>query len=148
MTGIEAEKILRHELKIQCELSDATNLLFLLTYADDEETISKLIDALKKLSAYRKKFSLQPVNIFPQKISVAEVSPREIFFSRSEKVLPENAVGKISAEEVTFYPPGIPIINVGEVITAEAVEYIRAMEKIGRRPTCSENEKMLLKILP
>ena len=40
LTGQEAEEILRRELKVQCELSDAANLLFLITYADDEETIS------------------------------------------------------------------------------------------------------------
>ena len=49
LTGQEAEEILRRELKIQCELSDATNLLFLITFADEAETISKLVEALKLL---------------------------------------------------------------------------------------------------
>jgi len=134
LTGIEAEKILRHKLKIQCELSDAANLLFLITYADTEETISKLIQGLKKLSAYRKKI-LPPTlkNISMQKISVAEVSPREIFFCESESAELEKAIGKICAEEVTFYPPGIPVINRGEIITEEVIKYICEMKKIGGR---------------
>ncbi len=49
LSGQEAEEILRRDLKIQCELSDATNLLFLITFADSEEMISKLVDALKLL---------------------------------------------------------------------------------------------------
>ncbi|MBQ6975559.1 MAG: aminotransferase class I/II-fold pyridoxal phosphate-dependent enzyme, partial [Selenomonadaceae bacterium] len=49
LTGIDAEKILRHKFKIQCELSDTANLLFIISYADDEFTISKLINALSKL---------------------------------------------------------------------------------------------------
>ena len=134
LTGLEAEKILRHELKIQCELSDATNLLFLITYADNEETISKLITALKKLSTY-KKISPLPTfkNYLPQKISIAEISPREIFFSDCENIPLEKSVGKICAEEITFYPPGIPILNPGEIITAEIIDYILENKKIGGR---------------
>ena len=133
LTGIEAEKILRRDLKIQCELSDAANLLFLLTYADDEEKILQLIQALKKLSACRKKF-LPPksfANYSVQKISAAEVSPREIFFAETEKVLLEKSVGRICAEEVTFYPPGIPILNLGEMVTAEVVKFIREQKNLG-----------------
>lgn len=55
LTGLDAEKILRHELKIQCELSDAANLLFLITFADDEEKISKLVSALKNLKSWKGK---------------------------------------------------------------------------------------------
>ena len=134
LTGLDAEKILRHDLKIQCELSDAANLLFLITYADDEEKISKLISALEKLSAHKKNFPLPKFkNYFPQKISQAKISPRKIFFSESENIPLEKSVGKICAEEVTFYPPGIPILNSGEIITLEIVDYIRENKKIGGR---------------
>ncbi len=134
LTGLDAEKILRHELKIQCELSDSANLLFLITYADDEEKISKLISALEKLSAHKKNFPLPKFkNYFPQKISQAKISPRKIFFSESENIPLEKSVGKICAEEVTFYPPGIPILNSGEIITLEIVDYIRENKKIGGR---------------
>ena len=68
-----------------------------------------------------------------QKISVAEVSPREIFFCESESAELEKAIGKICAEEVTFYPPGIPVINRGEIITEEVIKYICEMKKIGGR---------------
>ena len=60
-------------------------------------------------------------------------SPREIFFSESEVVPLEKSVGRICAEEVTFYPPGIPILNLGEKITAEVVDKIIATKNIGAR---------------
>ena len=134
LMGLEAEKILRHELKIQCELSDAANLLFLITYADNEEKFLKLLAALKKLSDY-KKISILPnfENYLTEKISVAEVSPRKIFFADCENVPLEKSVGKICAEEITFYPPGIPLINPREIITAEILDYIRENKKIGGR---------------
>lgn len=134
LTGLEAEKILRHKLKIQCELSDTTNLLFLITYADTEEKISKLIAALKKLSSYGKDFPLPKFeNYFPQEISTAELSPRKIFFSDCENIPLEKSAGKICAEEITFYPPGIPILNPGEIITEKILNYISENKKIGGR---------------
>ena len=144
LTGIEAEKILRRDLKIQCELSDTTNLLFLLTYADSEETISKLIQALKILPTYRKNFAPQLLKNFPQKISAAKFSPREIFFLHSLKLPLKKCVGKICAQEITFYPPGIPILNPGEVVTAEIIEYIGEMERLDRKPTGFDGEISIL----
>lgn len=140
LTGFDAEKILRRDLKIQCELSDATNLLFLLTYADNAEKISKLIQALKILPTYRKNFSPQFVKNFPQKISAAKFSPREIFFSQSLKLPLKKCVGKICAQEITFYPPGIPILFPGEIVTSEVVDYICEMKNLGKLPTSMDAE--------
>ena len=135
LTGIDAEKILRHEFKIQCELSDASNLLFIISYADDSATVEKLITQLSKLQATT--YNLQPTsyNLQPtsSNLQPAELSPREIFFSPSETVALEKSVGRICAEEVTFYPPGIPILNLGERITAEVVEKIRELQAVGGR---------------
>ena len=50
LSGVEAESILRHEYKVQCELSDAHNLLFILSYADGEEQADYLLEALQGLA--------------------------------------------------------------------------------------------------
>ena len=122
LTGQEAEKILRRDLKVQCELSDAANLLFLITYADDAEIISKLIEALKLLPrGSREKFSSSSLSA---EISLAELSPRETFYSPVEVVPLKKSVGRICAEEITFYPPGIPLLMPGEKIAAQVVELI------------------------
>ncbi len=122
LTGQEAEEILRRELKVQCELSDAANLLFLITFADDFETTSKLIDALKHLP------QRPPIKILPplmsKSISVAKLSPRETFYAPAEVVALNESVGRICAEEITLYPPGIPLIMPGEEISAHVIELI------------------------
>lgn len=134
LTGIDAERILRHEFKVQCELSDASNLLFLITYADTNSGILNLIEALNKLSARRNLISENKFNCSSaREIVVAEISPREIFFAENKAVPINKSAGKICAEEITFYPPGIPIINLGERITSQAVEYIREMKNLGGR---------------
>lgn len=146
LSGYEAEKILREKLFVQCEFSDATNLLFFITYADTEETVSKLLCALKKLSAY-KKISSEKISVInlAQKISSAKISPREIFFSDGEYIELKKSVGRICAEEITIYPPGIPVVNVGEQITPEIVEYIGVNKNLGGRVTGLE--KNLIKVV-
>ncbi|MBQ9487978.1 MAG: aminotransferase class I/II-fold pyridoxal phosphate-dependent enzyme [Selenomonadaceae bacterium] len=138
LTGIDAEKILRHKFKVQCELSDAANLLFIISYADDDAVISKLVDALKSMSKAQcvrrdlmRKAQCVMRNDFSYQMPAK--TPREIFFAESEIVPLEKSVGRICAEEVTFYPPGIPILNIGERITAEVVKEISALKKIGNR---------------
>ena len=134
LTGIEAEKILRHDLKIQCELSDAANLLFLITYADNAETISKLVTGLKKLGIRNEELGVKKnSSLLTPNFSLATLSPREVFFAETENVALEKSVGKICAEEITFYPPGIPVLNPGEVITAEILNYICEIKKLGGR---------------
>ena len=123
LSGYEAEKILREELKVQCELSDAANLLFLITYADDEATISGLIDALKKLPRLSPKKST--LYSLLSTFSSTALSPRETFYAPVEVVELEKSIGRICAEEVTIYPPGIPILMPGEKISAEVVEMLK-----------------------
>jgi arginine/lysine/ornithine decarboxylase len=52
--------------------------------------------------------------------------PREAFFSPREAVKATDAVGRISAEQVTPYPPGIPTLIPGERITEPVIDYLRS----------------------
>ena len=133
ITGIEAEQILRHKYKIQCELSDLNNLLFLITFADNDQTVNKLISELNKLNHHSKQksnFNKSPI-ILPN--ATPELTPREAFYSSSISVDLKDSINRICAEEVTFYPPGIPILQPGELITREVIGYIEANKNAGRR---------------
>ncbi|EKQ67050.1 arginine/lysine/ornithine decarboxylase [Leptolyngbyaceae cyanobacterium JSC-12] len=52
-------------------------------------------------------------------------SPREAFFAQTEVITAEQAIGCVSAELICPYPPGVPVLIPGEVITAEAIAYLR-----------------------
>jgi arginine decarboxylase len=52
------------------------------------------------------------------------MSPREAFFAETEEVPVEKAVGRISAEMVSPYPPGVPVLAPGELISQEALDYL------------------------
>ena len=133
MTGIEAEQILRHQYKIQCELSDVNNLLFLITFADTDSEIDRLILSLQVLSTCRKQMEPDFKSCSAFTIPKLVLTPRKAFYSPKTTVNIDNAVDEVCAEEVTFYPPGIPILQPGELITAEIIEYIKANKNIGRR---------------
>jgi len=129
LTGHAAEEILRRRHLVQCELSDAANVLFLVTYADCDATISKLIEALSRLPSREPKNFLPPITATD--ITAASLSPRKIFAAPTETVALANAANRICAEEVTFYPPGIPLILPGEKISAATIDILRR-EKFSR----------------
>ena len=131
ITGVQAESILRHQYKIQCELSDAYNLLFIISYADTEAQVRILTNALQGLAeqfAGAQELVL-PVEIPP--VPALGLEPRAAFFAGRETIDFEEAAGCIAAEQVMFYPPGIPILAPGDVIEPAAMYYIRSMQQLG-----------------
>ena len=57
------------------------------------------------------------------------ITPREAFFKEGEIVEPKASKGRISKENVSFFPPCIPIITAGERITEEASYYLGLYNK-------------------
>ncbi len=61
------------------------------------------------------------------------LSPRQAFFAGSETVGAAAAAGRVSAELIAPYPPGVPVLAPGELITAEAIESLREVKADGGR---------------
>ncbi|MGP1367055.1 MAG: aminotransferase class I/II-fold pyridoxal phosphate-dependent enzyme [Schwartzia sp. (in: firmicutes)] len=135
LSGAAAAEILRRAYHVACELTDAYNVLFLLTMADREEDVLYLAKALKDLAIRHRRAPLdRPVIPWPEIPKQAAV-PREAFFAPSEAVPFSMAEGRIAAEEIAFYPPGIPALCPGERISAALLSYLRAMMGMGLRVT-------------
>ena len=139
LSGEEAMRFLRKK-NIQAELADARNVLFIVSVADTERETERLLEALKELSAEnagKDSASLLSVSSPPNLMTI--LSPRETFYAARERVPLAQSVGRIAAEEITFYPPGIPAIAPGEQITEEAVEYLREMSRKGMKVTGAQD---------
>ncbi|RWW23112.1 hypothetical protein GW17_00012654, partial [Ensete ventricosum] len=54
-----------------------------------------------------------------------ELSPREAFFAKKRKVAIGESLGEICGELICTIPPGVPVLNPGEVITREALDYLQ-----------------------
>lgn len=128
ITGFEVYEILRTEYNIQLELADTHNILAIISFGDKKENLAHLVSALRDLSQKigenRELHKFNVPNIDP----VIKIAPREAFFAEKETVLLEEAVGRISAESVMVYPPGIPILSPGELVTTEIVKYIEFLK--------------------
>jgi arginine decarboxylase len=61
------------------------------------------------------------------------VPPRDAFLGDSESVPADRAAGRVSAEAIAGYPPGIPALLPGERITTELVGYLRELRDAGAR---------------
>lgn len=129
MTGYEAEDILRSRFGVCPEMSDQVGLVFLVTIADTQQSINRLVDALTAISRERYAGSALRSSARSSGAVVAPgnlvMTPRDAFFAASRKVPLASAEGEVSAELVLPYPPGIPVLAPGEVITADKIAYLR-----------------------
>lgn len=131
ISGSEAEHILRHAYKIQCELSDAYNLLFILSYADTTHECEVLLRALQRLAREHRGTGLFSVKTPFPAVPPLALTPREAFFADKERVAFAGAAGRTMAEQLMFYPPGIPVLSPGDTVTEESLAYIRTMQDLG-----------------
>ncbi|MEQ6376189.1 aminotransferase class I/II-fold pyridoxal phosphate-dependent enzyme [Bacillaceae bacterium S4-13-58] len=128
VTGYEVELWLRENYNIEVELSDLYNILCLITPGDIESDVDTLIQALSHLSKElenQAKADWDQVEVYIPEIPLLAISPRDAFYSETEIIPLKEAEGRISAEFVMVYPPGIPIFLPGEIITFENIDYIR-----------------------
>ncbi|WP_405380804.1 aminotransferase class I/II-fold pyridoxal phosphate-dependent enzyme [Phascolarctobacterium sp.] len=123
LAGIEVYDLLRDEYDIQIELGDIANILAYVSIGDRYPDIERLVGALadiKRLYSSDPSKMLKTEYIAPQVV----VSPQEAFYAKDESLPIRETAGRICSEFVMCYPPGIPILAPGEVITKEIIEYI------------------------
>jgi len=127
ITGYQVEKWLREQFNIEIEMSDLYNILCIITFGDTKQDVRKLVQALKKLSEEFKNrtFSDVETSVLLPDIPSLALTPRDALYAETEVVMFEEAVGRIIAEFVMVYPPGIPIFIPGEIITEENLLYMR-----------------------
>ena len=132
-TGVEAGELLR-QAGIAVELVDAQNVLFLVTYADvtkDYDVALEKIDAVLSRMEQCKRSKAQAECALEVPVTHMALPLREVFYGAKEAVALEESAGKICGEQVSFYPPGIPVLLPGEVITEEIITYCTMMKGLG-----------------
>lgn len=146
LNGSEVEHILRHKYKIQAELSDVYNVLFIISLGDGQEEAEALIAALQDVAGnFARSRELLKIPVLSRLPHPPEqiVSPRDAVFAKKEGRPFLAAAGMISAEIVTIYPPGIPTICPGEKITQEIIDYCKLLQSAGLRISGPEDPSLL-----
>jgi arginine/lysine/ornithine decarboxylase len=143
-TGYEASAILRRRYNVQVELADLFNVVALFTIGTSQEAADRLVQGVAELAREDR-----PVDIFSPsgilerrlktgsyklpKIPPMRMLPREAFLADTEAVRFKQSKGRICAETISPYPPGIPVISPGEEVTDEIIDYLSLEIKAGVR---------------
>ncbi|MCS7257348.1 MAG: hypothetical protein NZ562_12075 [Thermomicrobium sp.] len=123
-------------------MADLVSVVCLLTLGDTPETIDALVRAFAALAAEQGTKPLSNTRELgallratgPIVAGAPQVlTPREAFFAPAERVPLACAAGRIAAEPITPYPPGIPVVAPGEAVRPEVVEFLRAGIAAGMR---------------
>jgi lysine decarboxylase len=129
ISGYQAADWLREHQRLDMGLSDHRRVEATLSFADDEQTAARLIAALTALGERAGELPrARPVDLPEPGQPELEPAmlPRDAFFAVKETVPAGQAVGRVCAEQITPYPPGIAVIVPGERITAELLGYLRS----------------------
>ncbi|QIM18041.1 aminotransferase class V-fold PLP-dependent enzyme [Leucobacter coleopterorum] len=133
MTGHDLRLRLAQEKAIWVEMSTQTTIVPLVG-AGKRPKLDRLLDVITQLAGSRAEAATESAAIAAWNAAlalpepgIARKLPREAFFAKSELVAAEAAIGRISADSLAAYPPGIPNLLPGEEVTAETVRFLRAV---------------------
>ncbi len=131
LTGFQVEDELRYRFHINPESSDLTSVICLVTVGDTRNSLDRLVTAFESLSRLQNGSKPKRAGSMVRSSGavvapgIQAMSPRDAFFSRQRAIPLEQAAGEISAELVIPYPPGIPVLAPGDVITVEKLDYLK-----------------------
>ena len=125
ITGIELSNILRNQYNIQVELESEEYIIAMSTIADGPYDLELLSKALLEIDSKLKKDITK--KRYNRKLSIDNENnrfPREIYFGDKENIPIAQSIGRISGTNVMLYPPGIPLICIGEVFSRQTIDHI------------------------
>ena len=130
LAGIEVYDLLRDEYDIQIEFGDIGNILAIVSAGDRNLEIERLISALSEIKRLHGK---SPAGLFDHEYINPQIvmGPQEAFYGYKHSCPMEKSAGKVCGEFVMCYPPGIPILAPGELITEEILDYIAYAKEKG-----------------
>ncbi|ONM50070.1 aminotransferase class I/II-fold pyridoxal phosphate-dependent enzyme [Nocardia donostiensis] len=125
-SGYQAADWLREHRRIDLGHSDHRRILATISVADDDDTVDALVDAVAAWRDQITEPAPHPIRLpSPGEIQLeTKMLPRDAFFGPVQAVPAAESVGRISAEQLTPYPPGIPVVLPGEQINEAVVEYL------------------------
>jgi arginine/lysine/ornithine decarboxylase len=138
LAGIEVYDLLRDEYDIQIEFGDIGNILAYISVGDRRQDIERLISALSEI---RRRFGKTGTGLLSQEYinPIVAQTPRKAFYADKESLPIDEAAGRICTEFVMCYPPGIPILAPGELITEDIIKYIKYAKEKGCSMTGTED---------
>lgn len=123
LTGIEVYSILKNKYNIQLEFGDIKNVLAISSVGDKKQNFEKLYYALDDIKRLYKSDNIIPFK-YEYITPIIKMSPAKAFYAPKGQVSIKKSAGMISGDYIMCYPPGIPILAPGEVITKNIIDHI------------------------
>ena len=138
LAGIEVYDLLRDEYDIQTEFGDLGNVLAYVSVGDRPRDIERLVSALAEI---RRLYKRDRSNLMTAEYINPSVifSPQDAFYSDKQSLPLKECENRVCAEFVMCYPPGIPILAPGELITRDILDYIMYAKEKGCSMTGPED---------
>jgi arginine decarboxylase len=162
LTGFAAEEILDQQFGVTAEFASQQHLTFIISLGNTQKDIEQLVRAFTTLA----EMSLPPksnnINLqrtdfklscflwddFINMGNAVRISPRQAFFAETETLPIPKATGRICAEIICPYPPGIPVLMPGETISKSALEYLQKIQTMGGFISgCADTSLQALKVV-
>lgn len=128
LNGYKASSILRHEYGVEVEFANIKHVIFSITIADTSSTVDKLLHALRALTTHKEQ-SIENDDSYikpPDGLPHGAINLRDAYFASKTRSIPLNeSVGKILAEDIIPYPPGVPLLVPGEIMEQRHLDYLR-----------------------
>src|SRR4051795_6181180 len=134
-TGYEIAAALRADFDTQVELATQATILLVLGIDELPRDLERFVHDLTSIASRAERPGITEevtlaTGTFENEVVMA---PREAFLGASDAIPVDEAVGRVSAEAIAGYPPGIPVLLPGERITDEVIEYLRSLKAVGAR---------------
>lgn len=120
--GYSASKLLDYLRKnhIQSEMNDSQNVVLIFSPFNNEEEFKKLYEALKKCPLDNLKNEYY--DILNYDIPESKLIPHEVINKNTKYISLEDSQGKVCSKAIVPYPPGIPLVTLGEVISKDIIK--------------------------
>ena len=145
-SGYEVERHLRTQFLVEDEMADWFNVVYVLSPHDDPAAKERLLAGLRSVATAPKSGARTPrltgnaeeAHMLQPPIPPLAMAPRDAALAEQTVVDLKRATGRTCAEMVMFYPPGIPLLMPGEVVSRETLDVCRRLLAAGANPYASD----------
>jgi arginine/lysine/ornithine decarboxylase len=128
-SGYQGLDWIREHRQLDLHIGDHRRMVATMSFADDDHTVKRLISALSDWRQAARGFERPPRIELPSPGELeldTVILPRDAFFGATEMIPAEQAAGRVSAEQITPYPPGVPAVLPGEELNDAVIAYLRS----------------------
>jgi len=119
---------------IRVEMADQDTVVFLATLADTRADFDEVADLLIEIARSQQSTPRPSATALSWSVvPTVGISMRDAYFATTEVVSATDAIGRVSADLIAPYPPGVAVIAPGEILTEKIVQGLSASQKAGVR---------------